>query len=106
MTDEYPCPDCGINFPTGRHLGGHRKTHKVDGLPKPDCYLDEKDWQRDVTSLRIEHPTMTKLTAAFVLSEACAVCPIEFMQEMQSRGRCHPPNGAQPQRDLTLGDEE
>jgi len=99
MTDELPCPICLTPFFTGREFGGHAKTHKHKRADKPDCFTDVKEWEYTFTKLRIEHPGRM-MTPAFALSESCAECPLEFMLEMQSKGRCHPPAGAIPQRDV------
>ena len=106
-TNEYPCDTqgCGITFFSGRELGGHRKTHNVERIVvRPACFTDDEEWQSAVGRIRIEHPDMKNISRDFALAESCAVCPLEFMREMQSRGKCHPPANAIPQRDL--GDDE
>ena len=108
-TNEYPCdaPGCGVTFFSGRELGGHRKTHNAKRpSDRPACFTDDAEWQSAISRLRQEHPTVKNLSHDYALAESCAVCPLEFMQEMQSRGRCHPPAGAVPQRDLGLMDED
>lgn len=101
MTDEITCPDCLITFFSGQELGGHAKTHKRNRTDKPACFTDANEWEYTLTQLRIENPRKM-ITSSFALAEACAVCPLEFMQQMESRGRCHPPEGAIPQRDLNV----
>lgn len=105
MTDEYTCDDCGTTFTSGRALGGHRKTHRFHKLAKPLCFTDDEEWEYSVAKVRVENPGVP-MTPSFALAEACAVCPLEYMQEMQARGRCRPPARAVPQRDLTLGEED
>lgn len=103
MADEssYPCDICGIPYPSGRALGGHRKTHNKKRLPTPECFTDDKEWEYSVSQLRIEQPDRM-VTREYALAEACAVCPLEYMRHLESQGRCHPPASADPQRDLEL----
>ena len=109
MNDEINCPDCLATFfgpNRGRELGGHAKTHRRHREDVPACFLDRGDWESALSRLRTEHPTKAVISPTFALAESCAVCPLEFMQEMQSKGRCHPPAGAIPQRDLGIDFEE
>lgn len=109
MNDEITCPDCLATFfgpNRGRELGGHVKTHKRRRDDTPACFLDRGDWESAIGRLRTEHPTMKNISRDYALAESCAVCPLEFMAEMQSKGRCLPPAGAMPQRDLGLDMEE
>lgn len=102
MTDEIDCPYCLTPYFSGQELGGHVKTHKRQRNDKPACFTDAEEWAYALTQLRIEYPRRV-ISATFALSEACAICPLKFMQQMESRGKCHPPAGAVPQRDLGVG---
>lgn len=105
--DDYICTGCGASFPTGRSLGGHRKhCGHTAALPTPRCFTDDKEWQYNLQQLRVEHPEKQRISREYALAEACAVCPIEFMAEMQSKGHCFPPASAIPQRDLGLDELE
>lgn len=110
MSDEYTCDYSGCGAPpffSGRELGGHRKTHNLGKrTDTPACFTDAAEWHSAISRLRMEHPNMSVITPTFALSESCAVCPVEFMREMQSRGRCHPPANAIPQRDLDFSEED
>lgn len=109
MTDEYTCDFNGCGAPpffSGRELGGHRKTHLAPRTDKPDCFTDDAEWASALDRLRAEHPNVKRMTRNYALAESCAVCPLEFMEEMQARGRCHPPDKAVPQRDLGLSDDD
>lgn len=104
MTDEIECPDCLLPYFGGRELGGHAKTHKHVRDDRPECFTDDKEWGFALSTTRIENPKKM-ITRDFALAEACAICPLEFMRQMQSVGRCKPPAGAIPQRDLGLDQE-
>lgn len=105
MSDEQYCDKCNIPYLSEQALGGHGKSHKHPRSDKPACFTDDKEWEFTISLLRIEHPSRKVITTTFALSEACAVCPLSFMQQMQSRGRCHPPENAVPQRDLGMQGE-
>lgn len=104
MSDEQYCDRCNIPYFSEQALGGHGKSHRHPRTDKPACFTDDKEWEFAISLLRIEYPKRV-ITADFALSEECAVCPVEFMQEMQSKGRCHPPANAEPQRDLGIQGE-
>lgn len=109
MTNEYLCDFDGCGAPpffSGRELGGHRKTHNRRRTDKPDCFTDTAEWESAIDRIRVEHPNKQTISRDYALAESCAVCPLEFMQEMQARGKCHPPDSAIPQRDVYAGDDD
>lgn len=96
------CPSCEATFPTGRHLGGHAKTHNKPApvldfesmLPVPACFADEADWRYACEQSRVEHPNLRRFTRDFALSEACGACTLQYQRYALSVGACHPPRNA------------
>lgn len=104
MADEisYSCDKCGAKFPSGRHLGGHRKTHNLTPTildfeklgPTPDCFDSTEDWEDSLQRLSVENPHKRTFTRDYALSQACRACTRDYQEEQQKVGACHPPADA------------